>query len=299
MMAESELVVMQATGFSPLRLARPILAFGLVAALLLSALTHVLVPLSRARLNERNSELSGNISAKFLTEGRFMHPAPGVTIFIRRISPAGELGDFFLSDQRTPGAETIYTAERAFLSRSPDGPKLVMLDGQAQRLDRDSMTLSLTRFGTFTYDIGAMIAGRAERPPELGELPTPALLAADADLLARTGASRAEALAEGHNRIAMPLLTIALVFATFAAMLTGSFSRFGASRQIALASALFILLYFSTNLAGRLAESSGAAVWIGYAPALLAAFVGAVLVGWSSRTRRPRGRRPLAGGAPA
>jgi len=48
--SESELVVMQATGFSPWRLARPVAMFGLVIGVLLAILVHWLVPAARAQL---------------------------------------------------------------------------------------------------------------------------------------------------------------------------------------------------------------------------------------------------------
>ena len=55
LMGDSELVVMQATGFSSFRLARPVLWFGLIVMLMMSALTHALVPASRAALSERSA----------------------------------------------------------------------------------------------------------------------------------------------------------------------------------------------------------------------------------------------------
>lgn len=299
MASESELVVMQATGFSPFRLARPVLFFGVLVALLLGALTHFLVPMARTRLNERNSEIADNISAKFLTEGTFLHPSPSVTLFIRRISQSGELGDFFLSDRRQPGSETIYAAKSAHLARSDSGPKLVMLDGMAQTLRDDSTgapRLSVTRFANFTYDIGGLIAARGPRTPQLEERSTAALLAADPQMLAETGASRALALFEGHDRFAKPLLTVAAVLVGFAAMIGGSFSRFGMWRQIATASGLFILLYFLSNLADKTAGRSGATVLLTYAPALTGFLFAALLLAFDMRTRRPARPSRLAGG---
>ena len=53
--AESELVVVQATGFSPWRLARPVLLFGIIVFVLASILAHVLVPASLRQLQERTA----------------------------------------------------------------------------------------------------------------------------------------------------------------------------------------------------------------------------------------------------
>lgn len=306
MAAESELVVMQATGFSPFRMARPVLIFGLLVALLLGALTHFLVPMARTRLNERNAEISENISAKFLTEGAFLHPSPAVTLFIGHISLNGELGDFFLSDRRNPGAETIYTANRAYLARSATGPKLVMLDGMAQTLRAApdatpglAPALSLTRFADFTYDIADLIAAQGPRVPQIEERSTPALLAADDQLLRETGVTRGQARFEGHDRFAKPALTVALVLAAFAAMIGGGFSRFGLWRQIALACGLFILLYFLSNLADKAAARGDGAPLLAYFPALAGLGLAVVLLAFDMRTRRMPRQAPAAGAATA
>src|SRR5690606_21240070 len=79
--SESELVVMQATGFSPWRLARPVLIYGGIVALMMSALTHFLVPLSLEEMKKREAELSRNVTSKLLTEGTFLHPATGITFY--------------------------------------------------------------------------------------------------------------------------------------------------------------------------------------------------------------------------
>ncbi|MDK2774846.1 MAG: LptF/LptG family permease, partial [Tabrizicola sp.] len=102
LMQESELVVMQATGFSAFRLARPVLYFGLIVMLMQAVLTNLLVPASQRVLGERSAEISRNVTARFLNAGQFMHPAAGVTLYIREISPTGELLDLFLSDERSP-----------------------------------------------------------------------------------------------------------------------------------------------------------------------------------------------------
>ena len=91
LMQESELVVMQATGFSAFRLARPVLYFGLCVMAMQLALTNVLVPASQRTLTARSAEISQNVTARFLNAGQFMHPTKGITLYIREITPAGEL----------------------------------------------------------------------------------------------------------------------------------------------------------------------------------------------------------------
>ena len=73
--SESELTVLRATGTSPWQMARPALVFGIITALMMSALTHYLLPASISQLEVRESEVSRNITAKLLSEGDFLHPA--------------------------------------------------------------------------------------------------------------------------------------------------------------------------------------------------------------------------------
>ena len=58
MTSESEMVVVQATGYSAFRLARPVVYFGLIVVLLMSVLMHVLVPKSLLQLDVRTSEIA-------------------------------------------------------------------------------------------------------------------------------------------------------------------------------------------------------------------------------------------------
>ncbi|MGB7270820.1 MAG: LPS export ABC transporter permease LptF [Albidovulum sp.] len=287
MASESELVVMQSTGFSPLRMARPVITFGLIVALMISALAHFLVPAARTRLNERNAEITANVSSKLLNEGRFLHPADGLTLYIRAILATGELTDIYLVDARTPTNVATYTAKRAFLVKTNSGPKLVMFDGMAQALKKPQAELSVTRFADFTYDIGALMAARGPRYPSLNERPTSALLWPSEELLRQTGASRAAAIFEGHDRMAKPLLAMAAALIGFAAMLTGGFTRFGLWRQISLASALLVLLFFGSNLTDKIAARDESLVALAYAPAAFGTALALAMLVWTMRRRRP------------
>jgi lipopolysaccharide export system permease protein len=240
--SDSELVVVQATGYSPWRLARPVLVFGLIVAALISVLTHLLVPLSISALNERQSEISENITARFLVEGQFLHPATGITFFIREITRDGELRDIFMSDATSEASRTTYSARRALLVRSDTGPKLVMFDGMAQTLRLKDQSLAVTRFADFSYDIGALIDTTPRSRRSLREMPTMALLFPTEAVTAETGASRGQSLYEGHGRISQALLAVVAALTGFAALLVGGFSRFGLWRQIVGAVFALILL---------------------------------------------------------
>lgn len=266
---ESELVVVQATGFSPYRMVRPVLVFGLLVALLMSALTHVLVPLSSIQLKQRQAEISENITARLLSEGQFLHPTGGVTFYIRRISPEGELQDIFLSDQRSDAEHVTYTARRALLLRRDDGPKLVMFDGVAQVLNVENRRLATTSFEDFAYDISGFIDAFRPGGRALREMSTAELLRAAPAAQTETGETRAAMIFEGHSRIAQALVALVTSMVGFSAMLVGNFSRFGRWRQIILALVALAVLKSLDNIFGDMAHGN-AALWpMTYAATLL------------------------------
>lgn len=286
--SESELVVMMATGFSPARLARPVVYFGLIVTLMVAVLAHVLVPASRIRLADRRGEIAENVAARFLTEGAFLHPAEGITFYIRQITPRGELQDIFLADARAPGRSTTYTAERALLVKSGTGPKLVMFEGMAQTLTAAGQTLSVTQFADFSYDIGALIGGAAGRLPAVEELPTPVLLAATEASAEAAGTTRAAMLLEGHERMARPFLALVSALIGFATLLTGRFSRFGLWRQIGGAVGLLVFVQFLANGATGLVTREPAAWPVIYLPVLAGLGIAALALGLAGRARRVR-----------
>lgn len=246
---DGEFTVLRATGFSPFRMARPVLVFGAFVALLMLALCHWVVPTSRAVLAERQAEIDANLTARLLSDGRFIHPSDGITFYIREISDRGELLDVFLADDRTPGRRTSYTARKALLLRAEDGPKLVMFDGMTQSFGRADGRLAVVRFADFTYDLAGVLAPPGRGGLTVEALPTRALIdPSPADLAVagdRPGALRMEL----NGRFAQPLLALAAALLGFAVLQAGGYSRLGPWRQIALAVVLLILVQLIANWA--------------------------------------------------
>lgn len=276
--SDSELVVMQATGYSPWRLARPVMVFGLIVAALVSVLTHVLVPASLRTFNARQAEIAENITAQFLIEGQFLHPAKGITFYIREITPAGELSDVFLSDATDPNQRTSYTARQALLVRAPTGPKLVMFDGIAQTLALESQRLSVTRFVDFSYDIGALISPSGNTRRTARELSTFDLLSPSEEIQAETRTGRGQLLYEGHGRINQALLALVAALTGFAALLVGGFSRFGLWRQILGGVLALILLKSLDNAMAGFVRRDGDLWPLAYASTLVGLGLSAALL---------------------
>ena len=250
---------------------------------------HVLVPASRATLASRMTAISENITARFLNDGQFMHPAPGITLYIREITPNGELRDLFLADDRGQTNRITYTAARALLVRGDTGPKLIMFDGMAQDVTRAGQRLSVTRFADFTYDLGGLLTVGADGGRTMDELSTSDLLRASPADLAETGATEADFKYEAHSRFATPLLATAAALIGFAALLIGAFSRFGLWRQIIFAVLLLILVQLVNTASAGIALRSAAMAWVAYAAPVFGIAIGTALLWFSQRPRRVKG----------
>src|SRR6056297_1210687 len=233
--SDSELAVVQATGYSPWRLARPVVTFGLIVAVMMSILAHLLIPNSLSQLRLREDEVSRNVTAQLLTAGEFLHPAPGITFYIREITPDGELRDVFLSDRRTPGSAVTYTSSRAYLVQDPGGTRLVMVAGLAQNIRREGNRLFTTHFDDFSYDISALVSNDAINLNKVAFASTFDMLRAPGAVAARTGTDIGLVLSELHGRFTDALMCIVAALVGFCTLLVGGFSQFGVWRQVLMA----------------------------------------------------------------
>ena len=289
LITESEMVILQTTGFSPWRLARPFLWFGIIVAVMMSFLTHYLVPSSIQQLAVRTQEISQSVTAKLLTDGTFLHPSDGVTFYIREITPEGKLEDVFLSDNRENAQSTVFTATEAFLVRDDEASKLVMVDGMAQVLTEDGR-LSITNFKDLTYDVSALINTISPPGVRMEFMSTLDLILRPQAASNLTGVSVGRILEQGHGRISQALLCVIVAMLAASTLLMGSFSRFGPGRFIV---AAFFLLVLVKIVESSLADPvrGNPELWsLMYAPVLVGVIIyvaqQAYTAGYLTRSKR-------------
>ncbi|SES96805.1 LPS export ABC transporter permease LptF [Oceanicella actignis] len=282
---ESELVVMLAAGMSPLRLARHVATFGALVMAAMFVITLQLAPAASREMRERIATLQADLAGALLREGQFLHPAKGVTVYIRRVDGAGRMAGLFVQDDRDPEARVTYTAEGAALIRTEDGPRLVMFNGAAQRLTPGEKELTVLGFERLVYDLGQLADRAQERRRKPSEYPAWELVAPSAEVL--QGRPPHKFVAEGHEQLSAPLYAVALPLVGLAALLGPGWRRRGYGKRLAAALALAA----ATRLAGVAAKSavSGQAdLWpLMYAPPILATAL--ALAALSRGLPRPRG----------
>jgi len=238
--AESELTILRATGISQFGLARPALILAAVMTVIGYAITLYLMPLGFSSFKDRQFVIRSDFSQILLREGTFTSLSSGLTVYVRARDPSGEVYGILVHDGRNPDAPVTMMAERGALVRSPTGPRLVLFNGNRQEMERAARKMKLLYFDRYDFDLSNLVSqgGPRWREPRerfLGDLFGPPKDKNDE-------AYRSKLLAEGHQRLVMPLYNIAFAMIALAAMLAGEFSRRGRWRRM-LAGAIAAILF--------------------------------------------------------
>ena len=250
---DSELTIMQATGFSPLRLSRSIFLFGLVVTIILMIISHYLIPKSNNILLKRQNEVASSLNAKLLKVGSFIHPQNGVTFYIGGISTSGVIEDVFVLDERNKDREIIVTSKSGYLITNNNNPILVLKDGIVQNYDLKSTNISTIHFQDLSYDLTSWSVKERMSKSKLLLTYSSFDLFKDPELVSiLTDSSPISVLEELHSRILTPLLALIAALIGFSALMIGDYSRFGASKQISVGIVILILIKLSESYGNEL-----------------------------------------------
>ncbi|EDM70299.1 hypothetical protein RAZWK3B_06402 [Roseobacter sp. AzwK-3b] len=272
--SEAEITIMKASGCSTYRIIRPIFIFGILTTSLMAWLTNSILPESGKRLSSLRSQVDQNITSSFLTEGEFLHPTPGVTLFIGKVTQDAELRRIFLSDRRDLRETIIITAEKAYTEHSPTTVQLLMVDGTTQILRENDNKLFVGRFEEYALDISELVETTYSTQKTVTQAKTVELIKQPSEVIASTKATLGEVAFELHNRFAQPILCAIAAVLGATTLLTGSYSRFGVWRQIGIAFFLLVgLKLVESAVSAHVLNDSG--LWfLMYVPSIS----GAVLI---------------------
>jgi lipopolysaccharide export system permease protein len=252
--SESELVVLWANGFSRWMLAKPALIVAVSIMMTNGFLLFWLAPLSQQMMRQAQYELRNSLANLVVREGVFNTPMPGLTVYIRDRSADDEMLGILVHDSRDPRRPVTMMAASGTLAVTPQGPRLILLDGNRQQLEENRRQLGLLYFDSYTLDLGIFLKpqGPGWREPSerfLQELFRPNL----ADVSDRN--NYWQLLVEGHRRIAALLMVPALALLALAPVLAGEHSRGGLGRRMTIAIlaalALQVFGFAGTYLAGK------------------------------------------------
>jgi len=274
--AESELVVLSASGASRFVPLRPLLALGGLVAAAMLLLSLWVSPMSLRVLRENLARVNVDLVANIVQPGRFIAIDKGLTFHSRNRAGDGTLGGLFVEDVRDPELSFTYIAERASIIEMFGKTLLVMRDGVIQRRTTRDGNLSLIDFQSYAFDLSAMTPQTVAPVFRPSERPTEELWemgGADPDAYAKANAGRLRS--ELHDRLSQPLLPIAFVLVSFLALGDARTTREGRGLSIIGAIVAAGVIRGGDFAATSASATSGVAVVVLYA--LSAGIIGGAL----------------------
>jgi len=246
---DSELIVAKASGLSPWKMSTPIIRLALLAAIVHLAINIAVQPYAFRLMRAKLLEVKTDIASQVVRAGEFNTPTPGLTLYSRTISPAGELTDVIIHDSRNPDKVQTYQSQKGQISKSEIAAQLSLYDGSIQEIVKDGQ-LDLILFETYTIDLSDIIVvdtvlrlKKSDRYLHELLFPNPREFS--------TPERRKSFIAEGHARLASPIYCLALALLALAFLIRGELQRTGYSRKIAICA----VLGFSARLIGFAIEA--------------------------------------------
>src|SRR6184192_4245569 len=123
---DSEIIVMNAAGFSPFRLFYPFFYATCVVALLVIFIAAFLAPDGLRRIKQWDAEITADVLTNILQPGRFAQLDQNLTIRIRERQPGGVLAGIFVDDRRDPKERVTIIADHGTVLKNESGSYLVL-----------------------------------------------------------------------------------------------------------------------------------------------------------------------------
>jgi lipopolysaccharide export system permease protein len=150
---DSEIIVMNAAGFSPIRLFRPFVYATIVVALMVAFIAAYLAPEGMRRIKEWDAEITADVLTNILQPGRFAQLDQNLTIRIRERQPGGVLKGIFIDDRRDPKERISIVADHGTVVKNAGGSFLVLEDGNLERFEVGKRDPALVAFGRYAFDM--------------------------------------------------------------------------------------------------------------------------------------------------
>ena len=296
MASDRELVVLTASGIGPMGLARPAIIMSIIVTLLGYLLSLYLVPVSYRGFKELQFQIRHNYTNVLLREGVFNSIGDKVTVFVRARQPDGELAGVIVQDDRDENESITLLAERGALILDGKDPKVSMVNGNRQARDNKTGRVNILYFDRYAVDLGAIGDAVERTARDQNELFVRDLLKPTDKITDRRNFPKYRA--EGHSRLAMPLLGLALPLIGLVVILKGEFSRRGQSRRLIVAILLAGLVQAAVLGSKYVAAKESSLLPLMYGAAIVPILTCLIMLA-RQKLRRPRAAESYAEGTPA
>ncbi|MGJ4881799.1 MULTISPECIES: LPS export ABC transporter permease LptF [unclassified Bradyrhizobium] len=150
---DSEIIVMNAAGMSPIRLFVPFAYATCAVAVLVTVIAAFFAPDGLRRIKQWDAEITADVLANILQPGRFAQLDQNLTIRIRERQPGGELSGILIDDRRDPKERITIIAEKGTVVKNADGSFLVLEDGNLERFELGKREPAMVAFARYAFDM--------------------------------------------------------------------------------------------------------------------------------------------------
>jgi lipopolysaccharide export system permease protein len=270
---DRELTVMRSAGLSPWALARPAMMLGIISMVLCLLLNMFIVPHTSAEFRRFQFEIRNKVAAFLLQEGVFTAISDQMTVYVRSRDTNGTLRGILVEDERQPNSRATILAESGRLVSQGDVPRVLLLNGSREEIDRKTGRLEVLTFTEYTIDLATAGHGEAQELRDVNEMSMSELLHPEAH------GSRAQDvgkwLVEAHHRLTQPITALGFALVAVASVLTGAFRRHGHLLRPAVTIVIMVGLLATGLAASSVATRNIALIPLIWAQAILPGMVAA------------------------
>jgi lipopolysaccharide export system permease protein len=156
---DSELIVMNAAGMSPLVLFRSFLPVVGVVSLLVAVTSAYLAPKGLRELRDWITQVRTDLVTNIVQPGRFTTIENSLTFHIRERQANGVLLGIFVDDQRDPKERLTLLAEHGTIVKNDRGTFLILENGTIQRQEQGERDPTVVVYDRHAFDMSRFTAG--------------------------------------------------------------------------------------------------------------------------------------------
>lgn len=226
---DSELVILRASGLSPLEMAKPAFMLATAIIAICFSLSLWLGPNSKRELVLLEKLLGTQYGTMLLSEGVFNDIGDDITVYMRERDANGVMHGLMMNDRRDEKDIVIF-ADKGQMVQGPNGNQLIIYNGLRQEIAQNPAQLTELSFERYVFDLQNLNSKSSFRWSKPSERSTKELLqepTSNLDIRFKDSLK-----AELHERFAMPFLSLSFITVVMAILLGGEFNRRGQTRKI-------------------------------------------------------------------
>ena len=218
---DREIFAMRSAGMSNFKIIQGPVTVGVIFTILLYINSAVILPMSFSLYKNIFWELRTASPIVVLQEGVFTDITKGLTIFIEKRNSRYSFSGIFVHDKRKDGKTIEIIAESGSIDLSVEPPKLVFYNGRRSESVADNKRATVLNFDSYYLELIGDFQQNNIRARDYNEMSINALLTDKSSIPRHTREMRAE----GHHRLASPLLSITMIIIGAAAVLNRQYIR--------------------------------------------------------------------------